>query len=172
MPVDADKPWSVNLIDVPAMVAQATAARAAGADLVIASVHCCVEYQTEPTPEQVAIDQQLADSGVFDLVIGHHAHVPQPVAHLSGGPRGEGMWVAYGLGNYLSNQDGECCSPNTDLRACCSPRTSRPTGAFPAEGRPPGRRGSPGWSGPRSRSTGSAATRCTRSSTSRTAPAR
>ena len=29
MPIDADKPWSVNLIDVPALVAQATAARAA-----------------------------------------------------------------------------------------------------------------------------------------------
>ncbi|KRD41674.1 poly-gamma-glutamate biosynthesis protein [Cellulomonas sp. Root930] len=135
MPVDADKPWSVNLVDVPAMVAQATAARAAGADLVIASVHCCVEYQTEPTPEQVAIDQQLADSGVFDLVIGHHAHVPQPVAHLTGGPRGEGMWVAYGLGNYVSNQDGECCSPKTSSGLLLTAHVEA-TGAFPAEGRP------------------------------------
>ncbi|WP_421741897.1 CapA family protein [Cellulomonas sp.] len=137
MPVDAAKPWSVNLIDVPAMVAQATAARAAGADLVIASVHCCVEYQTEPTPEQVAIDQQLADSGVFDLVIGHHAHVPQPVAHLGGGPRGEGMWVAYGLGNYVSNQDGECCSPKTSSGLLLTAHVEA-TGAFPAEGRPAG----------------------------------
>ncbi|WP_421733307.1 CapA family protein [Cellulomonas sp.] len=137
MPVDADKPWSVNLIDVPAMVAQATAARAAGADLVIASVHCCVEYQTEPTPEQVAIDQQLADSGVFDLVIGHHAHVPQPVVHLDGGPRGEGMWVAYGLGNYVSNQDGECCSPKTSSGLLLTAHVEA-TGAFPAEGRPAG----------------------------------
>lgn len=137
MPVDADKPWSVNVVDVPAMVAQATAARAAGADLVIASVHCCVEYQTEPTPEQVAIDQQLADSGVFDLVIGHHAHVPQPVAQLSGGPRGEGMWVAYGLGNYVSNQDGECCSPKTSSGLLLTAHVEA-TGAFPAEGRPAG----------------------------------
>ena len=113
MPVDGDKPWSVDRIDVPALVAQATAARAAGADVVVASIHCCVEYRTDPTPEQVAIDQALADSGVVDLVIGHHAHVPQPVVRLSGGPRGEGMWVAYGLGNLLSNQDGACCSPDT-----------------------------------------------------------
>ena len=133
MPVDADKPWSVDRIDVPAMVAQATAARAAGADIVIASVHCCVEYRTEPSPEQVATDQQLADSGVFDLVIGHHAHVPQPVVHLSGGPRGEGMWVAYGLGNHLSNQDGACCDPNTDSGLLLSAQV-RATGAFPAAG--------------------------------------
>ena len=53
---------------------------------------------------------------MFDLVIGHHAHVPQPVVHLSGGPRGEGMWVAYGLGNYLSNQDGACCVAEHRLR--------------------------------------------------------
>ncbi|GCE76634.1 CapA family protein [Cellulomonas biazotea] len=133
MPVDADKPWSVDVVDVPALVAAATAARAAGADLVVASVHCCVEYRTEPTPEQVAIDQQLADSGVIDLVIGHHAHVPQPVALLAGGPRGEGMWVAYGLGNYLSNQDEACCSPDTSSGLLLTAHV-RSTGAFPARG--------------------------------------
>ncbi|WP_029288842.1 CapA family protein [Cellulomonas sp. HZM] len=114
MPIDADKPWSVELIDVPTMVEQAKEARAAGADLVVASVHCCVEYQTQPTAEQEQIDQQLADSGEIDLVIGHHAHVPQPVARLQGGPDGRGMWVAYGLGNFVSNQDAACCVPETD----------------------------------------------------------
>jgi hypothetical protein len=137
MPVDADKPWSVNLINVPALVAQATAARAAGADLVVASVHCCVEYVTEPTPEQVTIDQQLADSGVIDLVIGHHAHVPQPVVKLTGGPRSEGMWVAYGLGNYVSNQDGTCCSAKTDSGLLLTAHVES-TGAFTADGRAAG----------------------------------
>ena len=73
---------------------------------------------------------------MFDLVIGHHAHVPQPVVHLSGGPRGEGMWVAYGLGNYLSNQDGACCAQNTDSGLLLSahvrpPARSRPRAAPP-----------------------------------------
>ena len=133
MPIDASKPWSVNLIDVPAMAAQAAAARTAGADLVIASVHCCVEYQTAPTAEQVAFDQAIADTGQFDLLIGHHAHVPQPVVHLTGGPRGEGMWVAYGLGNYLSNQDGACCNANTDSGLLLTAHVTS-TGAFPAQG--------------------------------------
>ncbi|MDM7832081.1 CapA family protein [Cellulomonas edaphi] len=134
MPVDADKPWSINLIDVPAMVDQAKQARQDGADLVIASVHCCVEYQTEPTAEQKAIDQELANSGEIDLVIGHHAHVPQPVAKLEGGPRGEGMWVAYGLGNFLSNQDGECCVDSTDSGILLTAHVVS-AGAFDAEGR-------------------------------------
>jgi poly-gamma-glutamate synthesis protein (capsule biosynthesis protein) len=137
MPVDADKPWSVTLIDVPAMVAQAKAARAAGADIVVASVHCCVEYQTSPTPQQELIDQQLADSGEFDLVIGHHAHVPQPIAKLAGGPGGRGMWVAYGLGNYVSNQDGDCCVASTDSGILLTAHVTSPA-ADPATGRPAG----------------------------------
>ena len=137
MPVAADKPWSVTLIDVPALVEEARAARAAGADIVVASVHCCVEYRTEPTDEQLEMDQQLADSGEIDLVIGHHAHVPQPVARLEGGPDGTGMWVAYGLGNFLSNQDSDCCSPKTDSGLLLTAHVSSP-GAFPAEGRQAG----------------------------------
>ena len=42
-------------------------------------------------------------------MIGHHAHVPQPLERLQGGPQGDGMWVAYGLGNLLSNQGPDCC---------------------------------------------------------------
>ncbi len=110
LPVPSGKPWSVNTFnanaaDVSGLLAQAKAARAAGADVVIASVHCCVEYQTQPTAAQQAVMQKIADSGLVDLVIGHHAHVVQPIKKLSGGPNGQGMWVAYGLGNYISNQD-------------------------------------------------------------------
>lgn len=137
MPVPEGKPWSVNLIDVPALVEQARQAREAGADLVVASVHCCVEYRTEPTAEQAQMDQQLADSGQIDLVIGHHAHVPQPVARLEGGPGGAGMWVAYGLGNFLSNQDSDCCSPKTDSGLLLTAHVTSP-GAFAAEGREAG----------------------------------
>lgn len=112
MPVPAD--YSVNLINTDRIIADAKAARAAGADLVVVSLHCCVEYVSEPAAEQVAVAQALADSGEVDLVIGHHAHVPQPIAHLTGGPDGTGMWVAYGLGNFISNQGAHCCTARTD----------------------------------------------------------
>ncbi len=102
-------PWSVDLIDADRIVEQARAARAAGADLVLVSLHDGTEYISEPTDHQKETVKALARSRQVDLVIGHHAHVPQPVAHLRGGPGGDGMWVAYGLGNLLSNQGEECC---------------------------------------------------------------
>lgn len=103
--------WSVDIIDPARIVRQAKAARAAGADLVVASLHDGVEYVTEPTEHQLEAIKALARSGQIDLVIGHHAHVPQPVELLGGGPGGDGMWVAYGLGNLLSNQGADCCVP-------------------------------------------------------------
>jgi poly-gamma-glutamate synthesis protein (capsule biosynthesis protein) len=107
------EPWAVSLIDVDKAVDQARTARKAGADLVIVSLHAGTEYQASPTQEQLDVTRKLAASGVVDLVLGHHAHVPQPIAKLDGGPDGEGMWVAYGMGNFLSNQSASCCTPAT-----------------------------------------------------------
>ncbi|WP_082104628.1 CapA family protein [Demequina soli] len=111
-------PWEVNLFDADAadaspIIAAAKKARRAGADVVVASVHCCVEYRTAPTDAQREIARQIARSGQVDLYIGHHAHVPQPIELLPGGPSGTGMWTAFGLGNFLSNQDGWCCVADT-----------------------------------------------------------
>ena len=113
MPVDADKPWSVTLLDADALVRAAHDERERGADVVIVSVHAGNEYVTAPTEQQKEVTEALARSGEVDLVIGHHAHVPQPFAHLDGGPGGAGMWVGYGLGNMISNQDGNCCVAET-----------------------------------------------------------
>lgn len=111
-------PWQVNLFDADRadaapIVEAAQRARADGADVVIASVHCCVEYRTEPTEAQRRIASQIAESGTVDLYVGHHAHVPQPIELLPGGPGGDGMWTAFGLGNFLSNQSADCCVPQT-----------------------------------------------------------
>lgn len=113
LPIPSDAPWSVQLIDADQLIAQATAAREAGADLVVASIHWGTEYADAPDASQRQLAQRLANSGVVDLVIGHHPHVPQPFELVPGGPDGEGMWVAYSLGNYISNQDRECCRPQT-----------------------------------------------------------
>ena len=104
------KPWAVNTFamdeaDVSPILEAAQEARDDGADIVVASVHCCVEYRTEPGAVQKSIASQIAKSGLVDLYIGHHAHVPQPIRLLDGGPGGKGMWTAYGLGNFISNQD-------------------------------------------------------------------
>ena len=138
MPVDSDKPWSVHLLDADQVVSRATAARAAGADLVLVSLHWGTEYRTAPTDAQRTVAQHLAVSGVVDLVIGHHAHVPQSVEHLAGGPDGAGMWVAYGLGNYVSNQDEACCAADTASGLLLTAQVLA-TGADPASATPAGR---------------------------------
>lgn len=137
MPVDAHREWSVTLLDADDVVARATAARAAGADLVLVSLHWGTEYRTDPTEAQRATADVLAESGVVDLVIGHHAHVPQPVELLPGGPDGTGMWVAYGLGNFLSNQDEACCSAHTSSGLLLTAEVLA-EGADPAAGTPAG----------------------------------
>ncbi len=119
LPKPEGKPWSVNTFDADAadagpIVEAAATAREQGADVVLASVHCCVEYTTEPTAAQRSIAQQVADSGEVDLYIGHHAHVPEPLELLEGGPDGSGMWTAFGLGNFLSNQGTQCCVADTN----------------------------------------------------------
>ena len=79
----------------------ARAARASGAELVIASLHWGDEYRTEPDPGAVAFARHVVGAGV-DVVVGHHPHVLQRVERVSGG--GREALIAYSLGNLLSNQ--------------------------------------------------------------------
>lgn len=94
--VPADKPWLANTLDADAVLAAARAARAAGAEVVVASLHWGVEYEQEPTSEQRRVAAKLLGDPAVDLIIGHHAHVVQPFEKING------KWVAYGLGNQLA----------------------------------------------------------------------
>ncbi len=96
LPTDA--PWAANLIDVERIAADARAARTAGAQLVVVSLHWGTEYRSDPDPAQEDVAARLAAVPEVDLVIGHHAHVVQPVQRV-----GE-TWVVFGLGNQISNQ--------------------------------------------------------------------
>jgi len=113
LPLPADAPWAVDLIDADRLVRQARQAREEGADVVVVSLHAGVEYTEVLTDQQEDVVRRLARSRDVDLVIGHHAHVPQRIDRVGKGPDGEGMWVAYGLGNLLSNQSAECCDART-----------------------------------------------------------
>jgi len=98
LPVDEDKPWSVNLLDTRRILAEAARARRAGAEIVMVSVHDGLEYQVEPSESQLQVFDILTRSEDIDLVYGHHAHVVQPVDKING------TWVAYGLGNFIAQQ--------------------------------------------------------------------
>lgn len=90
--------WISSVIDVDDILVRARRAKLFGADLVVASMHCCVEYRTMPTPRQVEDYHRLIESPDIDLVVGHHAHVVSPIEKV-----GE-KFVIYGLGNFLSGQ--------------------------------------------------------------------
>jgi len=100
-------PWEVATNNVAQIVARAKAARAAGADIVLLSVHFGIEYQTKPNADQQTFIKQIAASGEIDAVIGGHPHVPEPMTKVGGGVGGQGMWVAYSLGNMISAQTGD-----------------------------------------------------------------
>ena len=99
VPLPAGREWSVDVASVPdvsRMLAAAARARAAGAEVVVASLHCCREYEHDPTDAQVSAVRALLASPDVDLVLGHHAHVVQPFEQIGG------KWAAYGLGNHVA----------------------------------------------------------------------
>jgi poly-gamma-glutamate synthesis protein (capsule biosynthesis protein) len=98
-----DRAWLANRIDEDRILADARAARAAGADFVVVSLHWGTEYQPRPDPDQRALARRLLASPAVDLLLGHHAHVVQPVERIGD------KFVAYGLGNFVSGQSGHCC---------------------------------------------------------------
>ena len=102
----AGKEWLANQIDVPTILAEAKRARAAGAQIVVVSLHFGTEYQHAPNSQQLTVAKQLLASPDIDLILGHHTHVVQPFEKIGD------KWVAYGHGNEIAHHD----APNNDNR--------------------------------------------------------
>ncbi|MFC0581842.1 CapA family protein [Micrococcoides hystricis] len=88
--------YAVDLLDVPAMISKAEAAKEDGADIVLAAVHAGDEYETMPNQQQIDAATALADSPAIDMIYGHHVHVVQPWDRING------KLVIYGLGNMVA----------------------------------------------------------------------
>lgn len=89
--------WRANKIDVKRIVADARRARSGGAQAVVLAMHWGTEYLQEANAQQREAAAEVARSGLVDLIIGHHAHVVQPVQRIGR------TWVVYGLGNFIAN---------------------------------------------------------------------
>ena len=98
-PLPTGREWSVSLWDAKNLLAQARAARRAGADVVVVHLHGGDEYNHLPNAAQVALVERLTRSPDVDLVLGEHAHVVQPITKVNG------KWVVYGMGNMVAQQD-------------------------------------------------------------------
>ncbi|MEV6282352.1 CapA family protein [Kribbella sp. NPDC051770] len=96
MPYPNGETWRAGKLDPVKIKAMAAKARDLGAQIVVVSAHWGTEYSASASPEQRALAADLLADSNIDLLLGHHAHVVQPIEQLNG------KWVAYGLGNLVA----------------------------------------------------------------------
>jgi poly-gamma-glutamate capsule biosynthesis protein CapA/YwtB (metallophosphatase superfamily) len=96
-------PWSVNFASARRILADARAAREAGAHAVLVALHWGAEYQHAITPQQRSLARRLTRSPAITAIVGQHAHVVQPIRRVNG------KIVVFGEGNLVSNQSSACC---------------------------------------------------------------
>lgn len=103
IPIPDGAPWTVNLINQQKIIADARAARKAGADVVVVSIHWGTEWQQPIDEQQRTLARALTASNTagrpdVDLILGTHAHVPQAYEKVNG------TWVVYGMGDQLAGR--------------------------------------------------------------------
>ncbi|HSK56553.1 MAG TPA: CapA family protein [Jiangellales bacterium] len=125
IPYPNGEEWRSNVIDEERILADAAATRAAGAEVVVLAMHWGTEYVQEPNADQLDMAPRLIASPDVDLLLGHHAHVVQPVEQVDGG------WVVYGLGNLMAahRTPGEAQSEGLLVQVDL---TEQPDGTFAA----------------------------------------
>ncbi|MFE6847405.1 CapA family protein [Streptomyces sp. NPDC057686] len=102
-PLPEGQPWAVNLMEKDKIIADARAARKAGADVVLVSVHWGTEWQTEPDEKQLGLGKALTASQTggrpdIDMILGTHAHIPQAYEKVNG------TWIIYGMGDQVAGE--------------------------------------------------------------------
>ncbi len=102
-----DEAWRVDVLagDGERRLVDGVAAAREATDLVICFLHVGSEYESEPTPGQVALVERLIDAGAAAVVCSH-AHVIGPWGHVTTSAGNEGL-ALYGLGNFVSGQCDE-----------------------------------------------------------------
>jgi poly-gamma-glutamate synthesis protein (capsule biosynthesis protein) len=91
--------FAVSMWNAANLIAQAKAAKQAGADIVLVQYHGGTEYSQLPNADQIALVRRLTASPYVDLVFAEHAHVVQPITKVNG------KWVVYGMGNMVAQSD-------------------------------------------------------------------
>lgn len=93
--------YMINTYSKERIAEDIAAARAAGAELIVAYNHWGAEHTHQPTPKVVTHAQEMADAGV-DIIIGSHSHAVQPVVWLTAAD-GQQVLCAYSMGNFVSS---------------------------------------------------------------------
>ena len=80
----SDQQWAANGLNEEQILADARELRERGAEFVVISLHWGIEFRYTPTSSQVTLGAALMESPLVDLIVGHHAHVLQPVEVVNG----------------------------------------------------------------------------------------
>ncbi len=88
--------WQLAVASVDRVVADAAAARALGAEVVILSLHVGPELLSEPASGDRSFVEQVTAAANVDLIVMHGPHVIQPVEWVNG------ALVYWSVGNQLS----------------------------------------------------------------------
>lgn len=96
-------PSIINKIDLVQMKKDIAQALIQKPDKLIVVLHWGKEYEHSPDPAQRQIANFLFTQGV-DIIIGAHPHVVQPMAYQSDVSGRKERFIAYSMGNFLSDQ--------------------------------------------------------------------
>ncbi len=130
------EPWRVSRVAAAGdIVTDVTTARAAGADVVIVSLHVFVEMRSAPSADDRALVDAVVSNVDVDLVVVHGPHVVQPMEIVRGTP------VFWSLGNFVSGMGVPGRGRYSDLRTldgllAAARFTERPDGGFSVEAAP------------------------------------
>lgn len=103
IPKPKGKDYIVNLIDFGLVESDINSARNR-AEIIIIYYHFGEEYERLPNQNQKDIVEKTINFGA-DIIIGSHPHVIQPVEYFkTSGAKLDTGFVAYSLGNFISNQ--------------------------------------------------------------------
>jgi len=104
LPIPKGKDFVINLIDEELIKRDIDKARAKNVDIVLVHLHYGPEYNREPSDYQKEIVNKIIQLGA-DIIIGGHPHVVQPVDFFkTKNSKLETGFVAYSMGNFISNQ--------------------------------------------------------------------
>jgi poly-gamma-glutamate capsule biosynthesis protein CapA/YwtB (metallophosphatase superfamily) len=92
--------WQANRIQTDRILDDARRARTLGSRFTVVSLHWGTEGSATVNGFQRRIAERLTRSPFVDAIVGHHAHIVQPIERVNG------KVVAYGLGNFLSGMVG------------------------------------------------------------------
>lgn len=103
-PIPKNKPYLINLIDYDFIRRDIQTAKSKNPDIVLVHYHFGEEYQREANYYQKTIVDSTINMGA-DIIIGGHPHVLQPIEFIkSKRSVFDSVFVAYSLGNFISNQ--------------------------------------------------------------------